>query len=116
LEVGLSGRPDRNRVYGLFNTTVQNLQTSRSISTVGCLQSVSSTQILEFTAMLVLQTTELCVKIAELCVEMVELHRMLMEMRSHIGGQFAPPYWPHGPDDDQLPPYFRFIVSERTNV
>jgi len=50
--------------------------------------------------MLVLQTTELCVKIAELCVKMVELRRMLMEMRSHMGGQFAPPYWPYGPDDD----------------
>jgi hypothetical protein len=50
--------------------------------------------------MLVLQTTELCVKIAELCVKMVELRRMLMEMRSHMGGQFAPPYWLYGPDDD----------------
>jgi hypothetical protein len=100
LEVGLSGRPDRNRVYELFNTTVQNLQTSRSISTVGCSQSISSTQILEFTTMLVLQTTKLCVKIVELCVKMVELRRMLMEMRSHMGGQFAPPYLPYGPDDD----------------
>jgi hypothetical protein len=116
LKIGLSDRPDFYQVYGLFNTIVQNLQTSRSISTVGCSQSISSNQILEFTVMLVLQTTKLCVKITQLCVEMVELRRMLIEMRSHMGGEFAPPFWPHGPDGDQLPSYFRFIVFERTNV
>jgi hypothetical protein len=27
-----------------------------------------------------------------------------MEMRSQMGGLGAPPYWPHGLDDDQPPP------------
>jgi hypothetical protein len=27
-----------------------------------------------------------------------------MEMRSHMGDPYAPPYWPHDLDDDQPPP------------
>jgi len=36
LEAGLSGRPHRNPVYKLPNTTDENLWMTRSISTVGC--------------------------------------------------------------------------------
>ena len=43
MEVGSFGGPDKNRVYGLSNTTVENLRTTRSISTVGSTPSVSST-------------------------------------------------------------------------
>jgi len=50
-----------------------------------------------------LQTTKLRVDIVELHAEMVELCWMLMEMRSHMSGPYAPPYWPHNPDND-LPP------------
>ena len=43
IEAGSSGRSDRNRVYGLFNTRTENLWTTRSVSTIGSLQSISST-------------------------------------------------------------------------
>jgi hypothetical protein len=32
MEVGSSGGPDKNQVYGIFNTTAENLQASRSVS------------------------------------------------------------------------------------
>ena len=38
MEVGSSGGPDKNRVYGLSNTTADNLQSTRSVSTVGSSQ------------------------------------------------------------------------------
>ena len=40
MEVGSSGGPDKNQVYGLSNTTAENLQAARSVSTVGSSQSV----------------------------------------------------------------------------
>ena len=44
IEVGLSGGPNKNQVYGLSNTTTENLRAARSVSTVRSSQSVSSTQ------------------------------------------------------------------------
>jgi hypothetical protein len=35
MEVGSFGGPDKNRVYGLSNTTAENLRSARSVSTVG---------------------------------------------------------------------------------
>ena len=35
MEVGSLGGPDKNRVYGLSNTTADNLLSTRSVSTVG---------------------------------------------------------------------------------
>ena len=35
MEVGSSGRPDKNRVYGLSNTIAENLQAARCVSIVG---------------------------------------------------------------------------------
>ena len=35
MEVGSSGGLDKNRVYGLFNTTAENLRLARSVSIVG---------------------------------------------------------------------------------
>jgi len=55
MEVGSSGGPDKNQVYGLSNTTADNLRTTRSVSTVGRSQSISSSQSKEFVA---LQLTE----------------------------------------------------------
>jgi hypothetical protein len=37
MEVGSSGGPDKNRVYGLSNTMAGNLRSARSVSTVGSL-------------------------------------------------------------------------------
>jgi len=51
MEVGSSGGPDKNQVYGLFNTTAKNLRAAHSVSTVGSSQSVSSTQFKEFVAL-----------------------------------------------------------------
>jgi len=45
MEVGSSGRPNKNQVYGVSNTTAENLRAARSVSTVGSSQSVSSTQL-----------------------------------------------------------------------
>jgi hypothetical protein len=48
MEVGSFGGPDKNRIYGLSNTTAKNLRAARSVSIVGSSQSVSSTQSKEF--------------------------------------------------------------------
>ena len=42
MEAGSSGGPDKNRVYVLSNTRADNLRTTRTASTVGSSQSVSS--------------------------------------------------------------------------
>jgi hypothetical protein len=44
--------PNRNLVYELSNTTTENLWTARSVSIIRCLQSIPSTQSLEFVALL----------------------------------------------------------------
>jgi len=43
MEVGSSGGPEKNRVYGLSNTTVEDLRSARSVSIIGSSPSVSST-------------------------------------------------------------------------
>jgi len=91
MEAGLSGEPDRNKVYGLSNTTTENLRATRSVSTVGSSQSVSSTQSQEFVA-LQQHTTHLTEKYERLSTDYEQLHQMVMEMRSHMGGTCAPPF------------------------
>jgi hypothetical protein len=51
MKVGSSGGPDKDRVYGLSNTTAENLQVARGISTVGSSPSVLSAQSKEFMAL-----------------------------------------------------------------
>ena len=51
MEVGSSGGPDKNRVYGFSNTTADNLRSARSASTVGSSQSITSSQSKEFVAL-----------------------------------------------------------------
>jgi hypothetical protein len=51
MEVGSSGGPDKNRVYGLSNTTADNLRSTRSVSTVESSSSISSSQSKEFVAL-----------------------------------------------------------------
>ena len=49
MEVGSSGGPDKNRVYGLSNTTAENLRSAHSVSTVGSSPSVWGVHCLETT-------------------------------------------------------------------
>jgi DNA-directed RNA polymerase subunit L len=104
LEAGSSGGPDRNRVYKLLNTTTENLQTTRSVSIVGCSQSIPSTQTPEFTMMLdqrvKARTTHLNEKFERLIDDYEELRRLVLEMRSQMDGTYAPHNWRHGPDYD----------------
>ncbi|KAL3611689.1 hypothetical protein D5086_002709 [Populus alba] len=51
MEAGSSGGSDKNQVYGLSNTRADNLRTTRTASTVGSSQSVSSSQSKEFVAL-----------------------------------------------------------------
>ncbi|XP_061948632.1 nodulin-20a-like [Populus nigra] len=51
MEVGSSSGLDKNRVYLLSNTTADNLRSTRSVSTVGSSQSISSSQSKEFVAL-----------------------------------------------------------------
>jgi hypothetical protein len=51
MEVGSSGGPDKNQVYGLSNTTTDNLRATCNVSTVGSSQSISSTQSEEIAAL-----------------------------------------------------------------
>ena len=51
MEVESSSGPDKNRVYGLSNTTAENLWAGRSVLTIGSSPSVSSIQSEEFMAL-----------------------------------------------------------------
>jgi len=51
MEIGSYDGLDKNRVYGLSNTTAENLQAARSVLTVGSSPSVSSTQSEKFMAL-----------------------------------------------------------------
>jgi hypothetical protein len=95
--VGSSGGPDKNRVYGLSNTTTENLCSARSVSTVGSSPSVSSTQSEEFIA--------LKQQYQQLSMNYDELHQIVMEMRSKMGDDTcAGPFWLYGPGNNQPPP------------
>jgi hypothetical protein len=97
MEVGSSGGPEKNRVYGLSNTTAENLCSARSVSTVGSSLSVSSTQSEEFIA--------LKQQYQQLSMNYDELRQIVMEMRSKMGDDTcAAPFWPYGPRNNQPPP------------
>jgi hypothetical protein len=104
MEVGSSGGPDKNRVYGLSNITTENLRVTRSVSTVGSSQSVSSTQSKEFvvlqqhTAQLTEKYDNLSAKYAQQKAEHAQqkaeheqLREMVMNMASQSGDTCAPP-------------------------
>jgi len=97
MEVGSSGGPDKNRVYGLSNTTAENLRSACSISTVGSSLSVSSTQSEEFMALK--QHYE------RLSTDYDQLRQMVMEMRSRMSDDTcASPSWSYNPRNNQPPP------------
>ena len=97
MEVGSSGEPDKNRVYGLSNITTENLRSVRSVSTVGSSPSVLSTQFKEFIAWK--QQYE------RLSTDYDQLRQMVMEIRSRMGDDTcAAPFWWYGPGNNQPPP------------
>jgi len=83
MEVGSSGGPDKNRVYGLSNTTVENLRAARSVWTVGSSQSVSSTQSKEF-VVLQQHTTQLTKKYNHLSAEYAQQKAEHEQLREFI--------------------------------
>jgi len=91
MEAGSSGGPDWNCVYGLSNTIAENLRTTRSILNVRSSQSVSNTQSQEFAA-LQEHTAHLTEKYEQLSVNYEELCRLVMDMRSQMGGTCAPSF------------------------
>jgi len=114
MEVGSLGGPDKNQVYGLSNTTADNLRLTRSVSTVGSSQSISSSKSKEFEA-LQQHTAQLTEKNDHLSAEYVQLkasqaqqkveyeqqkaaYEQLREMVMNMvnSGTCAPnPFWPY---------------------
>jgi hypothetical protein len=96
MEVGLFGGPEKNQVYELFNTTVENLQAARSVSTVGSCPSVLSTQSEEFMA--------LKQQYKRLSMDYDQLRQMVMDSRSRMSDDTcAAPFWSYGPGNNQPP-------------
>jgi hypothetical protein len=96
MEVGSFGGPDKKWVYGLSNTTAENLWAACSVSTVGSSQSVSSIQSKEFVA-LKQHTAQLTEKYDHLSAEYAQhktnheqLREMVMNMASQKGDTCAP--------------------------
>ena len=97
MEVGSSGEPDKNRVYGLSNTTAENLRTARSVSIVGSSLSVSSTQSEEFMA--------LKQQYKRLLMDYDQLRQMVMDIRSRMGDDKCTAlFWSYGLRNNQPPP------------
>jgi len=96
MEVGSSGGPDKNQVYGLSNTTAENLRATCSVSTVGSSQSVSSTQSKEFmalqqhTAHFTEKYNHLMVEYTQLKANHEQLRQMVLNMASQSGDTCAP--------------------------
>jgi hypothetical protein len=126
MEVGSSGGPDKNRVYGLSNTTADNLRSTRSVSVVGSSQSIWSSQSKEFVA-LQQHTTQLTEKYDHLLAECAQLkashaqqraeskqqkaayeqlREMVMNMAAQSGTCAPNPFWPynHQPPPPGSPP------------
>jgi hypothetical protein len=126
MEVGSSGGPDKNQVYGLSNTTADNLRTACSVSTVGSSQSISSSQSKEFvalqqrTAQLTERYNHLSAKYAQLKASHAQqraesaqqktayeqLREVVMNMATQSGTCAPNPFWPynHQPPPPGSPP------------
>jgi len=81
MEVGSSGGPKKNRVYRLSNTTADNLQSTRSVSTVGSSQSISSSKSKEFVD-LQQHTAQLTEKYDHLSTEYAQLKAFHAQQRA----------------------------------
>jgi seryl-tRNA synthetase len=120
MEVGSSGEFDKNQVYGLSNTTAENLRAARRVLTVRSSQSVSSTQFKEFVALQqhTAQLTEKCnhlsAKYEQLKAEHAQqktdheqLREMVMNIASQSGDTCAPhPFWPYNHQPPPPPPLY----------
>jgi hypothetical protein len=126
MEIGSSGGPDKNRVYGLSNTTADNLRTARSVSTVVSSQSISSSQSKEFvalqqrTAQLIERYDHLSAEYAQLKASHAQqraestqqkaaykqLREVVMNMATQSGTCAPNPFWPynHQPSPPGSPP------------
>jgi hypothetical protein len=81
MEVGSLGGPDKNQVYELSNTMADNLRSTRSVSTVGSSQSISSSQSKEFVA-LQQHTAQLTEKYDYLSAESAQLKASHAQQRA----------------------------------
>jgi hypothetical protein len=103
MEAGLFGGPDKNRVYGLSNTTVENLQMACSVLTIESSQSILSTQSQEFAA-LQEHTAHLTEKYERISADYEELRQVVMDMRLQMSGTCTFSFWPYGLRNNQPPP------------
>ncbi|KAL9405291.1 hypothetical protein Peur_002263 [Populus x canadensis] len=102
MEVGSSGGPDKNRVYGLSNTTADNLRSTRSVSTVGSSQSISSSQSKEFMSE---EFMALKQQYEQLSTDYDQLRQMVMDIQSRMGDDTcATLFWLYDPGNNQPPP------------
>jgi len=81
MEVGSSSGPDKNQVYGLSNTMADNLRSTRSVSSVGSSQSISSSQSKEFVA-LQQHTAQLTEKYDNISAEYAQLKASHAQQRA----------------------------------
>jgi len=88
MEVGSLGGPDKNRVYGLSNTTADNLRSARSVSAVGSSQSISISQSKEFVA-LQQHTAQLTEKYDHLSAKYAQLKASQAQQRAESEQQKA---------------------------
>jgi len=119
MEVGSSGGPEKNRIYGLSNTTTDNLRSTRSVSTVGSSQSKEFVALQQHTAQLTEKYNHLSADYAQLKashaeqrVEYQELREVVMNMATQSGTCAPNPFWPHnhqsppGPPPPPAPPLY----------
>jgi hypothetical protein len=120
MEVGSSGGPDKNRVYRLSNTTADNLQSTRSVSTVGSSQSKEFVALQQHTAQLTDKYEHLSAEYAQLKASHAQqkaayeqqkaayeqLREMVMNMTTCSGICAPNPFWPynHQPPPAGSPP------------
>jgi len=107
MDVGSSGGPDKNRVYGLSNTTAENMRAARSVSTAGSSQSVLSTQAKEFVA-LQQHTTQLTKKYDHLSVAYAQLKAEHAQQKAEDIQRYAQQKAEH----DQLRKFFMNMASQ----
>jgi len=74
-----------------------------SVSTIGSSQSVSSTKSQEFVA-LQQHMIHLTEKYEQLSANYEQLCRMVIDIKSQMGGTCVPFFWPYGPGNNQSSP------------
>jgi len=115
MEVGSSGGPDKNWVYGLSNTTTENLQAARSVSIVGSSQSVSSTQSKEFVA-LQQHTAQLTEKYDHLSAEHAQQKAEDAQRYAQLKAEHAQHYAQQKSEHDQLREFIMNMASQSSDT